>query len=228
MRIVLILLGLLLALFGVACGASGLAAYRSVDSDGFVTGDGRLLTTTAAVVFDTDEFRKLDDDDESGVRSDTTLRIRAESADGQPVTVAVGRESAVEAFLQGGSATTIRDLDFGPFEYEQVNVGGGRPLPPAPEGVFAVIASGEGSQELRWRIEPGEWRALVMHADGSPGLDLQVEFGVKFPNLRGFAVAAMVVGSVCLALGLLLAVFQFRARRRQAASRREAAAISEE
>ena len=58
MRIFLIVVGVLLALFGVACGASGIGAFRSVDGDGYVSGEGEMFTSTAALVVDTAEFRE--------------------------------------------------------------------------------------------------------------------------------------------------------------------------
>ena len=49
-----------------------------------------------------------------------------------------------------------------------------------------------------------------MNGDGSAGVDTRVEFGVRFPYLRGFAIAAMIIGSLAVVLGVLLVAFQFR------------------
>jgi hypothetical protein len=41
---------------------------------------------------------------------------------------------------------------------------------------------------------------------------------VRFPYLRGFAIAAMIIGSLAILLGLLLVALQFRAGRDRSAS----------
>lgn len=214
MRVFLILLGGLLSLGGFACGASGLAAYRSVDSDGFVDGQGRMTTETAAFVTSTAEFEEIDSED-AGTRSGKiTLRIKAERRDGGPVFIAIGTDEAIEAFISRGSFTTVRGLNFGPFDYQGVSEGGVRPLgKPVPE-MFAVAAAGDGEQTVEWPIEAGAWRALVMNADGSAGVDLEVTFGVRFPYLRGFAVAAMIFGALLLIIGALLLVTRLRPRKK--------------
>ena len=211
MRIFLIIVGLLLALFGVACGASGVAAFRSVDGDGYVSGEGELFTSTAGFVFDTAEFREIDEDDEGRNRSgNLRLRIRAERADRGEVLIGIGRLRDIEAFVQAGSYQTVSALDFDPLRYAQVNLGGSRELPQPSGQLFVASARGDGLQEVDWPIGSGEFRAIIMNGDGSAGVDVKSEFGVRFPYLRGFAVAAMVIGSLAVLLGVGLVAFQFR------------------
>lgn len=218
MRIFLIIIGILLALFGVACGASGVGAFRSVDGDGYVSGEGELFTSTAGFVFDTAEFREIEEDDEGRNRSgNLRLRIRAERADGGEVLIGIGRRADIEAFTEPGSYQTIRDLDFDPLQYNQVNVGGSRELPQPSGQLLVASARGEGRQEVDWPISSGEYRAIIMNGDGSPGVDVRAEFGVRFPYLRGFAIAAMVIGSLAVILGLGLVAFQLRPGRRRLA-----------
>ncbi len=214
MRIFLIILGAVLSLGGFACGASGLAAYRSVESDGFVDGGGQMATETAALVISTAEFEEVHTKD-AGTRSGKIrLRIRAERTDGGPVFIGIGSDEAVDSITSGGSFATVRDLEFGPFAYRSVSQGGTHALDKPTRALFAVAAAGEGEQSVEWPIEAGTWRAIIMNAEGSAGLDVQVHFGVKFPYLRGFAIAGMVIGLVLLASGALLLLAQLRPRRK--------------
>ncbi|MEO8540715.1 MAG: hypothetical protein ABI577_13330 [bacterium] len=214
MRIFLIILGALLSLGGFACGASGIAAYRSVGSDGYVNGGGKMTTATAALVTDTAEFESVSANDAGSSVGKVRIRISAERADGGPVLVAIGTNEVVEGLVAAASFDTVRDLSFGPFSYEHVAQGGSRPLPPPDSGLFSVSASGPGKQTVDWPIQAGAWRAIVMNADGSAGVDVRADFGVRFPYLRGFAIAGMVIGAVLLMLGILLLFFQLKPRKR--------------
>ena len=211
MRIFLIVLGVLVALFGVACGASGIGAFQSVDSDGYVSGEGEMFTSTAAIVFDTAEFREIEEDDEGRNRTGKLrLRIRAERTDGGEVLIGIGPRADVDAFLEPGSYQTVRELDFDPLTYDQVNVGGSRGLGQPSGQLFAASALGAGLQEVDWPIGSGDYRAVIMNGDGSAGVEARVEFGVRFPFLRGFAIAGMVIGSLATVSGIALVAFQFR------------------
>jgi hypothetical protein len=218
-RIFLILVGVLLALFGVACGASGIGAFRSVDGDGYVSGEGEMFTSTAAVVVDTAEFREIDEDDEGRNRSGKLrLRVRAERMDGGEILIGIGQREDVDAFLEPGSYQTVRELEFDPLRYNQVNIGGSRELAQPSGQLFVASARGDGLQEVDWPIGSGEYRAIIMNGDGSAGVDVRAEFGVRFPYLRGFAIAAMIIGSLAILLGLLLVALQFRAGRDRSVS----------
>lgn len=215
MRIFLIILGVILSLVGFACGSASFAAYRSVDSDGYVEGGGRMTTPTAAFVTDTAKFEKVDENAASRAGK-VKLRIAAERADGGPVFIAIGPDGAVADYLANGSSAIVRDLEFGPFDYSSVAQGGTRALAPPEATNFRVAAGGPGRQEVVWNVEAGNWRALIMNADGSAGVDVEASFAVRFPYLRGFAIAGMVIGAVLLVVGILLVVFQVRGMRRQA------------
>ena len=221
MRIFFIIVALIMILAGVACAAPSLATYRALDSDGYISGQGRMTTGSAAFVTRTAQFKEITEKqvEENRVGGDTILKIRAERVDGGEVAVGIAPAADLEAYLVRGSGETVDDLDFEPFGYRGVVVGGGRELPRPDPALFVAFASGPGAQEVRWTVQPGEWRAVIMNADGSPGVDVEARFGARFPYLRGFAIAGMVIGGTVLVLGLLLLAFQFRpGRGKQAAT----------
>lgn len=212
MRIFLIIIGVILVLGGGACAVPSFVTYRALDDDGFISGGGRMTTGTAALVTTTAQFREVTEDEveEGRTGGDVILRIRAESVDGGDVVVAIGAADAVQALLVTGSSEVVSELDFEPFGYRGVAIGNRRALSAPEEGLFTAFASGPGEQEITWTIEPGEWRALIMNADGSAGVDVEVDFGARFPYLRGFAIAGMIIGGSVLPLGIILIAFQFR------------------
>ena len=173
-----------------------------------------MTTDTAAFVTSTAEFEQIDNADAGTRAGKIRLRIRAERTDGGSVFVGIARDEVIEDFIQGGSFATIRDLEFGPFDYRSVSLGGRRDLPIPDPDVFTVSAAGEGEQTVEWPIQAGSWRAIIMNADGSAGVDVEANFGIRFPYLRGFAIAGMVIGGLFLLFGILLLVINLRPRRK--------------
>ena len=217
MRLLFVIAGVILILGGVACAAPSVVAYRSLDSDGYVNGNGRMTTRTAALVTDTAQFKKITEKEveEGRTGGDVLLRISAERLDGGDVIVAVGTNEALQALLVTGSYEVVNDLEFEPFGYSGVALRGRDPLNQPEEGLFAAYAAGPGRQEVIWTIEAGDWRVLVMNADGSPDVEVDVRFGARFPHLRGWAIAWMIAGSVLCLLGIIILGIQFRPGRQK-------------
>jgi hypothetical protein len=211
-RIALVLVSILFLLFGGFCVVPSFVTYRALDSDGYISGDGRMTTQSAALVTRTAQFKEITEKEveENRVGGDTVLRIRAERVDGGDVVVAVGAADTIQSFLVRGSSETVNDLEFDPLDYRGVAVGGGRDLPAPDPALFAEFATGPGRQEIQWTVQAGEWRALIMNADGSANVDVDVDFGVRFPYLRGFAIAGMIIGSVFVALAIVILAILFR------------------
>jgi len=220
MRIFLTIVAVLFILGGGACALPSVITYRAIDGDGYVNGSGGMSTATAALVTGTAQFEEVTEAevDEGRTGGEVRIRISAERNDGGDVFVAIGSAEAIQAFVLRGSHEVLSDLKFDPFDYRGVSVGGTRALTAPDAGLFAVSAGGAGRQEITWTVEPGEWRAIIMNSDGSPGVDVDVRFGVRFPYLRGFAIAGMIIGGALIVIGVLWLVFLYRpGRNRQPA-----------
>ena len=59
MRIALVLVSILFLLFGGFCVAPSFVTYRALDSDGYISGDGRMTTQSAALVTRTAQFKEI-------------------------------------------------------------------------------------------------------------------------------------------------------------------------
>ncbi|MBK9341725.1 MAG: hypothetical protein IPN07_01485 [Dehalococcoidia bacterium] len=217
MRIFLSIVAVLFILGGGACAVPSLVTYRALDGEGYISGSGAMSTSTAAFVTGTAEFEEVSQDEveESSPGGSVRIRIAAERTDGGEVLVAVGSAEAVQALVVRGSHEIVNGLEFEPFDFDGVAVGGTRPLAIPEAGLFAVSSSGPGRQEITWTVASGEWRAVIMNADGRPGVDVDVRFGVRFPYLRGFAIAGMVIGVVLILAGVLWLAFLYRPGRRR-------------
>lgn len=228
MRIFLAIIGLLLVLAGGACTLSGVATLRAVDGDGYINGNGRISTTTAALVIDTSNFRDLarcdaahritvdpacGESTESGKAKTTRIKISARRSDNREIFVAIAPAEQVESFVSQGSSEVVSELKFDPLRYDRATRNGTAELPAAESANFVASGTGPGVQEVEAEVRDGAWEGLVMNPDGSANIDVQLSVGVKYPHVRAFAVVAMVLGGTALGVGLLLMFFQLRRRK---------------
>jgi hypothetical protein len=74
--------------------------------------------------------------------------------------------------------------------------------------------SGSGRQELDWKVRAGSYRFVVMNADGSQGVDVEAQFGLKIPYAMQIAIGLIVAGVLVLILGVVIIALAARSPRR--------------
>lgn len=224
MRFVFIIIGVLLAFAGVACAASGVATVRTIDDDGFVSsGPAQLSTPARAITGDTAELVNSGDRARDGK---VKVRINADPLGGRALFLGIGPSGNVDALLRRAPYVVLSDIEFDPLEFNARDVPGtGTAGPPEAATFWVASTSGEGPLELVWPFTDGEdgearYSFVIMAADGSEGVDATVTLATRFPYLRGYAIAAIVVGGVLVVLGVLLVAIPIligrRRRRREA------------
>ena len=106
------------------------------------------------------------------------------------------------AVLAVGGATLRADSHRGHDGY--VSTGNRTPPPPAKRHFWVATAYGRGTQAVSWKLKPGHWEAVVMNADGTPGVDAAVRLGAHTPLLLvpglGLVVLGMLIGAGGFAL----------------------------
>ena len=220
-RVVLVVVGSLIALIGLALavgGGIGIAVHSTErDADGYFTTDTeRLETTRYALVSEEIDLGSEDAAPGPIDASDLAdLRLRVENAaSGAPVFVGIGARDDVERYLAGVAVDEVQDLDLDPFRVDyRPRPGTREPSPPAGEGFWAVSQSGPGAQTLDWDLDEGTWTLVIMNADGSRGLVADVQAGVKVGWLLGASIGALVVGLLLLGGGITMIVFGARGPR---------------
>ena len=135
-----------------------------------------------------------------------TVKLRVNST--RPVFIGIGPENAVNTYLGGvahasGSSLTARSADFRTY-------GGGAPsAPPSTQTFWVADTTGSGQQTLTWKPQAGNWRIVLMNADGSAGVSSDVSIGALMPHLLTIGIVAAGVGLVLVlisATGIYLAV----------------------
>jgi Domain of unknown function (DUF4389) len=218
-RVVLLIVGIMAVLVAAGLLAGGgwlLWLDRTQrDSSGYLsTGSEQVASTGYALA---SESFEIDSDFPDWFASDDVfgkVRIRAEATDGGDVFVGIGRTEDVERYLAGVAHDEISDFEVDPFRVDQhaVEGTGAPPSPPGEQSFWDASAEGSGEQTVLWRVESGDWSAVVMHADGSQGVDVNLSLGARVAVILWVAIGLLIAGVLALAAGILLIVLAFRHR----------------
>jgi hypothetical protein len=196
-------LGLLVALALLVSGFAALGALGNRDRDGyFMTSSHRLTTPSAALVTSGID---VDSDVPEWVfgSSFATSRIAVSSA--RPVFIGIGPSASVDAYLARVRHAQITDVDTDPFTVTStIAPGRAQAAPPADQDFWRVQSSGAGVRTVTWPLEAGQWSAVMMNADGSPGVAVQARLGAKVPSARWVAYGLLAGGAIALLAGGLL------------------------
>ncbi|MGE0136773.1 MAG: DUF4389 domain-containing protein [Ilumatobacteraceae bacterium] len=213
-RIVVIVLGSIMALIGFALFVGGAALGWAVgtqrDDDGFFsTSEDRFETETYALTSDEIDLGSPGPDDWWADRDLATVRITADLAGSGDVFVGIGPEVDVEAYLADVPHDEVTDVDYHPFDadYRREHADGtATPALPEDQAFWVARAAGPGAQTLTWDLEPGHWAIVVMNADASQSVAADLEFGGRIDYLAQLAIGLAVGGGLLLALGVVLIV----------------------
>lgn len=208
MLIAAVLAALLLA--GIASTWAGVVQARS--GGYFATSTAQLVTSTSALVTTEIEVGSTSGKPANpsfDVGDLSRVRVRTTSITGnRPIFLGIGPTSEVEKYLRGTSYDQMASYSTGPLRVAYArSAGSGRPTPPTAQSFWVAAASGTGAQSLQWNKAGGAWTAVAMNADGSPGIAVSADIGLRF----GFLLP---LGLGLIALDLLLGAAVIPLRRR--------------
>jgi hypothetical protein len=205
-RVALIVVGVVAGIvaFGLLVGGCALVAVDQTqrDDDGFLMSpDEDFRTSTYAVV---SESADLDTDGAEWALDAFlgTVRIRSESGQ-REVFVGIAPAADVDAYLAGVEHDVVTALRDEP-RYSRTE-GGAPPRPPGEETFWASSESGTGEMTVDWEPEDGEWRVVLMNADGSRGVSSELSIGAEIDSLLWIGIG-LLVGGALFAAGAALAI----------------------
>lgn len=88
----------------------------------------------------------------------------------------------------------------------------GQLAPPEQQRFWTVSAVGSGSHELIWDVPDGQWTMVVLNADTTSGVDVDLSFGATAPGLAAVGVGLLSTGVFTIAGGVLLLYTGLRRR----------------
>jgi hypothetical protein len=212
-RIALIVTGAVTGLVAaglLAVGGAALWGDSEKDGDGYLSTDSHHFTAgthalaSESLDLDLDGAEWLMDREDVG-----DVRLEVAPQGDEPVFVGIAPTDQVSRYLSGVARTSVSDVDSWPFEvnYDERTVAGDRkPAPPGDQRIWAASVQGAGTQTLEWDVEDGDWSVVVMNADGSRGVNAEVEAGAKVPFLSEIGWTGIGTGAVLMiaAAGLLV------------------------
>lgn len=211
--ITMLVLGILLSMLGVGLlfGGIGTSWINSRQNDGGYLASPRerfAVDSTAIVSARAEGMR--DDDYPGPLPFDVgSIRIGAESANpGKDIFVGIGPRAEVDRYLAGSNFSELRDVSFRPFnvEYREIQ---GTAQPPAPteQDFWVASSTGSGEREFNWNIAAGDWSVVVMNADASPGVAVDLQAGFRSELFGPIAAGLLAGGAILLVLGVPLLIF---------------------
>jgi hypothetical protein len=178
------------------------------DAAGFVQIEsGRLHTDTYAIVSD------LQGNGPDWLYGSTIFgdaRARVTSDNGKPVFVGIARAGDVANYLDGTGYATVDHLASGDLTPHS---GGAPSTPPSRATIWRATTAGTGEQSIVWSPRSGDWRIVMMNADGSAGVAVHGDVGAEFPPAPWVALGLLVAGALLAVLGGWLLVRAFRRNR---------------
>ena len=136
-----------------------------------------------------------------------TVRLRVTATPGgAPVFAGIARAGAADRYLSGVAYATVTGIARDHPSYAG-HAGGAPAVLPAQARIWAVKATGPGTQTLIWPMAEGRWTVVAMNANGSAPVSVRVNVGATLPALPWVATGLLIAGVVFLAAGALLIAF---------------------
>ncbi|MEC5180431.1 DUF4389 domain-containing protein [Arthrobacter sp. CG_A4] len=211
-RIVMLILGTLSALIGLGlmagAGATGWANYQQRDNGYFTSPLERYSSDSYALASPRLSIMTqggLSDSVSVDVAGSVLLRGSADA--GKEIFIGIAPRNAVAAYLAEVKHSEITEVQFSPFRAVYRDVPGTRtPTRPADQSFWTAKATGPGTQQLTWDIRPGSWAVVVMNADASTPVDVNLQAGARSDLLWPVFVGLLVGGIVFLLIGIPLII----------------------
>jgi hypothetical protein len=218
-RTLLVVVGGLFAMVSVilfAIGGVGLWAQHQRDGDGYFTaGPERLTTTSYALSAPSLDIGGAGPD---ALYTDDVLgdiRIDFESkTPGTAVFVGIGPAADVAAYLNGVGHDEVADFDVDPFKLSTTTRAGNEPsAAPSSQSFWVASATGARPSTLTWNTSGGDWSVVIMNADGSPNVAVELRVGGTLPAVEGVTTGALAGAVVLLIIGTAVIVAAIATRR---------------
>ena len=135
--------------------------------------------------------------------------LRATSATPEKeVFIGIGPRADVTSYLANVEHSELAEVRFNPFQARYRTMAGSEaPALPAAQDFWAVSAQGPGTQQINSDLRSGNWAVVVMNADGSRPVAVDMQAGIRSSFLAPITLGTLITGLALLALGIpLLAV----------------------
>ena len=223
LRVTSLAAGSLLGLVALAALAAGgwatWADNTQRDAAGYLTSSSHPLATPSyAITSHRIDLVSSDVLDASSILG--KVRIQATAIDPtKAVFIGIAPRASADRYLAGVGRAVVTSWTVGSIG-SQEQAGGAPAKVPTEAAIWDASVSGTGTQTLTWKPHSGNWMAVVMTRDASPGVAVTANAGATIPDLGWVATGLFAGGGLLMvAATLLVAVPIVKASRSPASSR---------
>jgi Domain of unknown function (DUF4389) len=211
-RVVSLVAGCVLAVGSVSLGLGGVGlAFTDAtmrDDAGFLmSGEESFTSDTYAITSDSVEIHA---DAPATLMPNAVLgdaKLTATAHDG-PVFVGIARTADAVRYLRGVQHDTLVDMKDSPV-YRTTD-GTAPRTPPTSADIWVAQSSGAGTQEITWPVQNGDWTVVVMNADSSHGIHVDMAAGAEVPALHWVIGVMLLLAGVGLVAAIPLIAIPVR------------------
>ena len=211
-RIVLIVLGGVLAVIGVLAAIGGGALMVLFGSNNTISsGVQQVSTPTRALVSPAGSIQGT-----SGAQTvlgSVRLRITATPAGtGHQLFLGIGPAGAVDRYLSGTSYDVATDVSVTPFHLTLArHRGTATPARPGSQSFWVAQASGS-HPTLTWTVTSGSYRVVAMNTDARAPVAFDGGLDLTIPHSFAIGIGLLIGGIVLILIGIVLIVLGVRTR----------------
>jgi len=216
-RVLAIVAAVFLLLIGGCLAVSGAALMAVFGTDSEIsTSRNPVATPTAAVVTDIAAIR--DTSDVADALGTPVAKVAGDGGNSSGLFVGVGPAVEVDRYLAGVEIDQAVDFEVDPYSLSLSRRSGTETAadPPTAQDFWVASANSPTGVELSWPIQDGNFRMVLMNADGAAGVQSQLSVGLGLGSMFGVALGMLIGGVVLIGLAVALLVFT-RPRRLPAA-----------
>jgi len=207
---------LLIALGLVAGGGVLLWSQTAItDRDGYMITNSVPLTVNSYAIVQNNLNINID----SGWGTPTnqnivSIKIAATSNNGKPIFVGIVPQQSALTYFSGVNIDRLTSYNWVPQRMMgngvptyQTIAGGQPPTPPTSQVIWVSQASGSGTQTITWTPTSGDYWVVVMNADGSKGVDANVQVGARVTILSWIGWGLLIGGILVALIGVVIIYF---------------------
>jgi hypothetical protein len=213
-KVVLGVVGGFLAVVGLAVlvGGAGLLWVFSTqrNADGFFESPVAEMSTEGYAITSTEMDMGALPTASFGSGWLANVQVTATSRADRPVFIGIGPSGEVDDYLAGVARSEVIDIDSRTGITYLTKDGDSPESVPSGQGFWVLSAEGPGSQSFDWDIERGDWTIVIMNADATLGVDLDVAAGVHSNWIPVTLVLLLLFGAFCVGAASVMSYFAYR------------------
>ena len=169
------------------------------------SGAHQVATSAVAVVSDISKIQNVDQIVSVVGRPQIQLDVSGGNSSG--IFIGIGRTSDVDRYLAGVATDQVTDVGVRPFELRVDRVPGrAAAAAPAAQNIWVASAVSGTDAQLRWPVSNGDYRLVVMNADGTSNLISQARVQFVVPDMFWLSLVALAIGFTVTAGGIVILV----------------------